>query len=128
MICWGCWGQRGKGDCSRQSATELGARPGDWIWRSRRTGVALCQPICCPGRSGPWISWVCLLQLGTGTKQQVEVGRMENLWDPQGMGLGSKEGYHRCSSSELGMKLGTHIHRALQMLLKVIWIQEKTQE
>lgn len=53
---------------------------------------------------------------------------MENLWDPQGMGLGSKEGDHRCSSSELGMKLGTHIHRALQMLLKVIWIQEKTQE
>lgn len=120
MIWWGCWGQRGKRDCSRQSATELGARPGDGSGEAGGQVCIYCQPICCPGRSGPWISWVCLLQLGTGTKQQVGVGRLEDLWDPQGMGLGSKGGYHRCSTPGLGMKLGTHIHRALQMLLKVI--------
>lgn len=48
-----------------------------------------CQPICCPGRSGPWISRVCLLQVGTGTKQQVEV---KEIWRSVGFtGDGTRE-------------------------------------
>lgn len=37
----GRWGQRGPGDHIRRSATKLGVRLGDWIWRGGKGEVRL---------------------------------------------------------------------------------------
>lgn len=50
VIHW-AWGQKGKGDCSKCYATELGMRLGDWTEAEGKMEIC-CQPSCFPWRCG----------------------------------------------------------------------------
>lgn len=100
MIFWG-WGHRGKGEpqvfCCRP-----GDGTGDWFWRSRR-GEDLQTAYLLPWQEGPLgYKWVPTGVGGKG-KAMSQGGQLRGgeLWDPQQMGAGGREGCHRYSVGEL---------------------------
>lgn len=54
-------------DYNMFAATELGLRLEDWISGTVDKEWVHFQPTC-PGRSSPWVSRGCLLELGSGTQ------------------------------------------------------------
>lgn len=78
--------------------------------RNRKVWAHL-QPTCCPNGGSPCGSRGWLRGLGTGTKQWVRGGRLEEklIWDPQEMGAREGQGgCHRCSAV-LGENVGLDI-------------------
>jgi hypothetical protein len=75
-----------------------------WNWgldlRSKSSSVGLPSAYLVSWESSSWISRRCLLELGWGTKQQVEGERLEGGRYMGSIGDGGMPG---CSSAELGM-------------------------
>lgn len=70
--------------------------------------VKICsQHTCSPGRSAPWISRGCLMELGARIKQSVEKRDWEgkNSGFHQSLGQRNREGCSRCSVAKLGVRL-----------------------
>lgn len=99
VVCWE-WSPRGKGNHSKFPGDEAGC--GDWILGALDEVWVCLQPTCCL-----WVSRGCLLELGSGRKQQVGGGKLggEGLWKMH-MWVGWKKGYSWCSIALLGMRLG----------------------
>lgn len=113
LIHW-WWDESTQGDDRSFSAIHLIWGLGLDLQEQKKFG-SNSHSTCYSGRSSPWVSRVCLLNLGTDAKQWVGWGRLDGKtygtcrrWHQWG-----REGCHRCSAAELVVILENRIWRRL---------------